>query len=179
MNLKDLIQYKKPEKEQDFEEFGNEASGRFRILKRGWFTVPEAMAWDNAMMKYKQDNVEGSGIDIMLDCVTAILQQRVDIQWSREDSIGIGSLPLLSDLFDFFNRERNQHKPPEQLRFEGFKAREVAISYAKQNGGVLFTRKNTPYVYVVFEDTGAIAPEFLLEWDLVEIRPDTKVRKNT
>jgi len=191
MKLLDLVRVSEPTKEQDFEEFGNESTGIIRIKKNGWFSVREALAWDEAMLKFKKspsseksessEEVKVSSVEIAIVCVTVIMQQRVDPQWDRETTLALGSIQLVNDLFEFFNQEYNQHKPPENMRFEGLKARECAIAYAKENGGLVFSREKSPYLYVVFEDIGKIAPQFLLEWQLVEASdnpPTKRGRKN-
>lgn len=181
MKLLDLIKVSGPQKEQEFEEFGNESTGIIRILKKGWFSPKEALAWDEEMLRLKKKPEESSGetpspVEIAVSCVTAIMRLRVDPQWDRDTTLALESIQLVNDLFEFFNREYTQHAPPENMRFEGIKARECAISYAKDNGGLVFSREKSPYLYVVFEEVDKIAPHFLLEWKLVET---TKEVSNT
>lgn len=154
---------------------GDDVIGKVAIKKIGCLTVNEKLGWDKVLLKMQSqiDVGEVTESDIIIAIVTMMLQHRFDPEWNTESTLAIPNHNLLEAIMEFFRGERNRWEPEGRLlQLQGAGAKDLAVSFAKENSAVVMTRNDLKRqdMYFVFGSRGLIPiseKADILQWEVI------------
>jgi hypothetical protein len=178
--MTELAFYIKPKKSTTYT-VGDDESGTLTLTKLGCLTVKEELGLRDIMKNIDLNSTPF--FDFQLAIATLAIQLRGSESWQQSDTEGL-TVPLVEKTYEFFfEKERSRWENKSySLKFEGKKAKELAVNFAEKANDIIAINPNDPEdskIYYIYDSESDVPDGYELLSGKKSIESSTETVKPT